>query len=78
MVKLSLLFSSLFADGKMGDILSTILDAGFEISAIQSFTLNRVMAEEFLEVYNGGTINCAFLFCSDLSFLITSLFCSLL
>ena len=57
----------------MGDILSTILDAGFEISAIQSFTLNRVMAEEFLEVYKGGTINCAFLFCSDLSSVLFSL-----
>jgi nucleoside-diphosphate kinase len=41
------------ADDKMGEILDTVLDAGFEISALQSFTLDRVMSEEFLEVYKG-------------------------
>ncbi len=40
-------------DGKVGEIITAITDAGFEVSALQSFNLNRVTAEEFLEVYKG-------------------------
>ncbi|KPP73842.1 Nucleoside diphosphate kinase 7-like [Scleropages formosus] len=36
-----------------GKILSSINDAGFEISALQMFNMDRANAEEFLEVYKG-------------------------
>ncbi|XP_072540247.1 nucleoside diphosphate kinase homolog 7 isoform X2 [Salminus brasiliensis] len=36
-----------------GKILNSITEAGFEISALQMFNLDRANAEEFLEVYKG-------------------------
>ncbi|KAK3557409.1 hypothetical protein QTP70_026653 [Hemibagrus guttatus] len=36
-----------------GKILSSITEAGFEISALQMFNMDRANAEEFLEVYKG-------------------------
>ncbi|EGR27179.1 nucleoside diphosphate kinase 7, putative [Ichthyophthirius multifiliis] len=38
---------------KIGQIIQVILNEGFEISAMQSFNLNRPTAEEFLEIYKG-------------------------
>jgi nucleoside-diphosphate kinase len=40
-------------DGKAGEVITAINEAGFQISAIKSFTLNLVEAEEFLEIYKG-------------------------
>jgi len=37
--------------GQAGKIISAVLDEGFEISAMQLFTLDREAAQEFLEVY---------------------------
>ena len=34
-----------------GNIMERILDEGFEISAIQSYFLNRAQAEEFMQLY---------------------------
>lgn len=39
--------------GFAGKIISEIITAGFEISAIQLFTLNHEAAEDFMEVYKG-------------------------
>eukprot|EP01083_Nonionella_stella_P133799 406829_1 len=39
--------------GLSGRIIDSILSEGFEISAIQFFTMDRSGAEEFLEVYKG-------------------------
>ena len=39
--------------GLAGEIIDTILEEGFEISAMQMFTLDKPTAEEFLEVYRG-------------------------
>jgi nucleoside-diphosphate kinase len=39
--------------GLAGEIIDTILEEGFEISAMQMFTLDKPTAEEFLEVYKG-------------------------
>ncbi|XP_045603179.1 nucleoside diphosphate kinase homolog 7 isoform X2 [Procambarus clarkii] len=41
------------ANGNMGDIMKAIKDEGFEISALQMFRMDKVQAEEFLEVYKG-------------------------
>lgn len=41
------------AAGLSGKIISSILEVGFEISALQMFCLDRANAEEFLEVYKG-------------------------
>ncbi|KAJ8253058.1 hypothetical protein GJAV_G00208660 [Gymnothorax javanicus] len=40
-------------EGLTGKILSSVTQAGFEISALQMFNLDRANAEEFLEVYKG-------------------------
>lgn len=37
----------------LGKLLDSILDEGFEISALQMFTLDKATAEEFFEVYKG-------------------------
>jgi len=37
----------------VGQILDLILQEGFEISALQSFTLDRPTSEEFYEIYKG-------------------------
>ncbi|XP_074658553.1 nucleoside diphosphate kinase homolog 7-like isoform X2 [Tubulanus polymorphus] len=39
------------ANGVAGKIISSIIDSGFEISALEMFSLDRANAEEFLEVY---------------------------
>lgn len=39
--------------GNAGKIIDRILEEGFEISALQSFVMDRPNAEEFLEVYKG-------------------------
>lgn len=39
--------------GNAGKIISAIMDAGFEVSAIEMFTLEKANAEEFYEVYKG-------------------------
>ncbi|CAF4497293.1 unnamed protein product, partial [Rotaria socialis] len=41
------------AEGKAGQIINGILTAGFQVSAIGTFSLDKVNAEEFLEVYKG-------------------------
>lgn len=41
------------AEGLTGNILNAVLDAGFQITAIQMFYLERANAEEFFEVYKG-------------------------
>ncbi|XP_035249723.1 nucleoside diphosphate kinase 7 isoform X2 [Anguilla anguilla] len=41
------------SEGLTGKILSSISQAGFEISALQMFNLDQANAEEFLEVYKG-------------------------
>lgn len=40
-------------EGKTGQVLEMILQAGFEISAMELFDLNRAVIEEFYEVYKG-------------------------
>lgn len=39
--------------GNMGSILKAIKDEGFEVSALQMFRMDKIQAEEFLEVYKG-------------------------
>ncbi|XP_051782089.1 nucleoside diphosphate kinase 7 isoform X1 [Erpetoichthys calabaricus] len=41
------------AEGLTGNILNAILDAGFQITALQMFSMDRANAEEFYEVYKG-------------------------
>ena len=41
------------AAGLAGEVIDTILEEGFEISAMQMFCLDRPTSEEFLEVYRG-------------------------
>ena len=40
-------------NGDAGRIIDTILEEGFEISALEMFTLDKPTAEEFFEVYKG-------------------------
>ena len=39
--------------GHTGKIIDRILEEGFEISALQTFFLDRATAEEFFELYKG-------------------------
>ena len=39
--------------GLAGQIINKILDAGFEVSAMQMFCMEKANAEEFYEVYKG-------------------------
>ena len=39
--------------GDAGKIIDTILEEGFEISAMEMFTLQKPTAEEFFEIYKG-------------------------
>jgi len=39
--------------GSAGKIIDTVLEEGFEISALEQFNLNRPASEEFFEVYKG-------------------------
>jgi nucleoside-diphosphate kinase len=41
------------ANGDAGKIIDMILEEGFEISAMEMFTLDKPTAEEFFEVYKG-------------------------
>ena len=40
-------------EGKTGEVLDMILQAGFEISGMELFNLNRAVVEEFFAVYKG-------------------------
>ena len=40
-------------DGIAGQIINSILEEGFEISAMEMFYLDKPTAEEFFEVYKG-------------------------
>jgi nucleoside-diphosphate kinase len=42
-----------FVAGQAGCIIQKIQDAGFEISALQMFHMEKANAEEFYEVYKG-------------------------
>ncbi|XP_059468405.1 nucleoside diphosphate kinase 7 [Neocloeon triangulifer] len=42
-----------FLDGKLGPIIDSIFEAGFNISGLEVIRFNRVKASEFHEVYNG-------------------------
>ncbi len=39
--------------GYAGKIIDRVLEEGFEISAMQTFFLDRATAEEFFELYKG-------------------------
>jgi nucleoside-diphosphate kinase len=39
--------------GQAGEVIHSILEEGFEISAMQMFNLDKPTAEEFLEIYRG-------------------------
>ena len=39
--------------GNAGKIIDTVLEEGFEISALEQFNLSKPAAEEFFEVYKG-------------------------
>lgn len=43
----------LLKEGRAGQVIDTILAAGFEISAMELFNLTRPVAEEFYDVYKG-------------------------
>ena len=44
-------------EGNAGKIIDIILTEGFEISSMQMFNLDRIQAEEFLEVYKGVMVS---------------------
>lgn len=50
---LCLIKPHMLRDGNLGKVIDMILEAGFEISAMESFNLTRPVLEEFLYVYRG-------------------------
>ena len=40
-------------EGKTGQVIEMILQAGFEVSAMELFNLSRPVVEEFMDVYKG-------------------------
>ena len=40
-------------EGNAGKVIDSVLEEGFEVSALEQFNLNRPAAEEFFEVYKG-------------------------
>ena len=40
-------------EGRLGQVLDMILEAGFEISSLEIFNLSRPVIEEFYDVYKG-------------------------
>lgn len=50
---LCLIKPHILREGKAGQVLDAILEAGFEISALEMFNLNRAVIEEFYCVYKG-------------------------
>ena len=40
-------------EGNLGQVIDMILEAGFEISAMEMFNLSRPVIEEFYDVYKG-------------------------
>ena len=42
-----------FLTGQAGKIISAIMEAGFEVSMIEMFHMDKANAEEFYEVYKG-------------------------
>ena len=43
----------MLSSGTAGQVIDAILQAGFEISAMESFNLSRPIVEEFYDVYKG-------------------------
>ena len=50
---LCLIKPHMLKEGRAGQVIDTILGAGFEISAMEMFNLSRPVCEEFLDVYKG-------------------------
>jgi len=50
---LCLIKPHMFTEGLAGQVIDMILDAGFEISAMEMFSLTRPVIEEFYDVYKG-------------------------
>ena len=50
---LCLIKPHILREGRAGQVIDTILAAGFEISAMELFNLSRPVCEEFYDVYKG-------------------------
>lgn len=50
---LCLIKPHIIREGKLGEVIDSILSAGFEISAMEMFNLSRAVIEEFYDVYKG-------------------------
>lgn len=50
---LCLIKPHIIAEGLTGQVIDMILEAGFEISAMELFNLSRPVTEEFFDVYKG-------------------------
>jgi len=50
---LCLIKPHILKEGKAGQVIDAILEAGFEISALEMFQLSRAVIEEFYCVYKG-------------------------
>lgn len=50
---LCLIKPHILKEGKAGEIITSILETGFMVSAIELYRVNRATADEFLEVYKG-------------------------
>lgn len=50
---LCLIKPHIIKEGLAGQVIDAILDAGFEISAMELFNLTRPVIEEFYDVYKG-------------------------
>lgn len=50
---LCLIKPHILKEGKLGQVIDCILQAGFEISAMEMFNLSRPVIEEFYDVYKG-------------------------
>lgn len=50
---LCLIKPHILADGQLGQVIDMILQAGFEISAMELFNPSRPVIEEFMDVYKG-------------------------
>lgn len=50
---LCLIKPHILAEGLAGQVIDKILEAGFEISAMEMFSLTRPVVEEFYDVYKG-------------------------
>lgn len=50
---LCLIKPHIIRDGKTGEVINSIIETGFMISAMELYRINRATADEFLEVYKG-------------------------